>query len=407
MSRRRLTSILGVLAALGPLSIDAALPAFPSMARSLGVSASAVQLTLAAYLTGIAAGQLLHGPLSDRLGRRPPLLAGLALYTLASVAGALAPTLLILWGARFAQGFGACAVVAVSRAVVRDRYAGRDAAAVYSGRMLVAGVAPILAPLLGGLIVATFGWRAVFVMLSVAGLGLTLLVAWTLPESLAPERARPGLGDALRGAATAFRDRRFVRMAIAGGASEAALFSCLSGASFVFIDRFGLSPERFGFVGAANGLAIVFASLVNRLIVRSFGVDRALRAGAGAALLSYAALVAAVRLEAGIGAVIIAMLAGVSSVGVVLPNATATAMDGRGKGAGSASAVLGLLQSGIDVLAAGTVSLLADGTPLPMALVMLGCGGIALALVLGAGPRDEEPARSGILTRSEPSSPLP
>ena len=407
MSRRRLTVILGVLSALGPLSIDAALPAFPTIARSLGASASAVQLTLAAYLAGIAAGQLLHGPLSDRLGRKPPLLGGLALYTLASVAGAIAPTLPVLWGARFAQGFGACAVVAVSRAVVRDRCAERDAATVYSGRMLVSGVAPILAPLLGGLIVATFGWRAVFVMLSAAGFGLTLLVAWALPESLAPERARSGLGDALGGAAAAFRDRRFVRMALVGGASEAALFACLSGASFLFIDRFGLSPERFGLVGAANGLGIVFASLVNRRLVRSVGVARALRAGAGAAVLSSAALVAAVRLGAGAGAVIVAMVAGVSTVGVVLPNATAAAMEGRGEGAGSASAVLGLLQSGFDLLAASAVSLLAHGTPLPMSLVMLGCGAIALVLVLGAGPRDEESAGGAILTHPEPSPPLP
>jgi DHA1 family bicyclomycin/chloramphenicol resistance-like MFS transporter len=383
MSRRRLTGILGVLSALGPLSIDTAAPALPSIARALGASASAVQLTLAAYLSGIAAGQLLHGPLSDRLGRRPPLLAGLALYTLASVAGALAPTLGVLRAARFAQGFGACAVVAVSRAVVRDRCAGRDAATLYSARMLVSGAAPVLAPILGGQLVATFGWRAVFAVLAAVGLALSLLVATALPESLAPDRARSGLRDTLRGAAAAFRDRRFLRMAVAGGASEAALFAYLSGTSFVFIERFGLSPERFGLVGAAGPLGIVGASLVSRRFVRSVGVARTLRAGAGAAVVSYAALVAAVQLGAGIGWILAAMVAGVSSVGVVLPSATAAAMDGRGDGAGSASAVLGVVQSTIDVLAVGAVSLLADGTPLPMALVMLGCGGVALLLALG------------------------
>ena len=175
----------------------------------------------------------------------------------------------------------------------------------------------------------------------------------------------------------------------------------------MFIERCGLSPRQFGLVGAANGLGIVFASLVNRRLVRSVGVARALRAGAGAAVLSSAALVAAVRLGAGAGAVIVAMVAGVSTVGVVLPNATAAAMEGRGEGAGSASAVLGLLQSGFDVLAVGAVSLLADGTPLPMALVMLGCGGIALVLVLRAAPRDEESAGGAILTHPEPSPPLP
>ncbi len=404
MSRRRLTWILGVLSALGPLSIDTAVPALPSIARDLGASAPAVQLTLAAYLTGMAAGQLLHGPLSDRLGRRPPLLGGLALYTLASLAGALAPTLQVLWAARFAQGFGACAIVAVSRAVVRDRCAGTDAAALHSARMLVTGAAPVLAPILGGLLVAALGWRAVFVALATAGLGLLLLVATSLPESLAPERARSGLRDTLRGAAAAFRDRQFVRMAVAGGASEAALFAYLSGASFVFIERFGLSPERFGLVGAATALGIVGASLAGRHLVRSVGVARALRAGAGAAVVSYAALVVAVQRGAGMGWVLGAMVAGVSSVGVVLPSATAAAMDGRGDGAGSASAVLGVLQSAIDLLAAGAVSLFADGTPLPMALVMLGFGGLALLLVAGGRSRSPD-APALVLTRSGRSRP--
>ncbi|HET8538910.1 MAG TPA: multidrug effflux MFS transporter [Anaeromyxobacter sp.] len=399
MSRRRLTWILGVLSALGPLSIDTAAPALPSIARDLGASASAVQLTLAAYLAGIAAGQLLHGPLSDRLGRRPPLLAGLALYTLASLAGALAPSLEVLWAARFAQGFGACAVVAVSRAVVRDRCAGREAAALYSTRMLVSGAAPVLAPVLGGQLVAASGWRAVFVVLAAAGLALFSLVATALPESLAPERARSGLRDTLRGAAAAFRDRRFLRMAVVGGASEAALFAYLSGASFVFIERFGLSPERFGFVAAAVAVGIAGASLVGRLLVRSAGVAGTLRAGAAAAVVSYAALVAAIQLGAGIAWVLTALVAGVSSVGVVLPSATAAAMDGRGDGAGSASAVLGVMQSAIDLLAAGAVSLLADGSPLPMALVMLGCGGIALLLVLGTGPAVDRRALDAVAAR--------
>jgi DHA1 family bicyclomycin/chloramphenicol resistance-like MFS transporter len=269
--------------------------------------------------------------------------------------------------------------------------------------MLVSGAAPVLAPILGGLLVSTFGWRAVLVALAAAGLGLLLLVATSLPESLAPERARSGLRDTLRGAAAAFRDRQFVRMAVAGGASEAALFAYLSGASFVFIDRFGLSPERFGLVGAATALGIVGASLAGRHLVRSVGVARALRAGAGAGVVSYAALVAAVQLGAGTGWVLAALVAGVSSVGVVLPSATAAAMDARGDAAGSASAVLGVLQSTLDVLAAGAVSLLANGTPLPMALVMLSCGGIALLLVLGdRAPTLDGPALDAAAAREDP-----
>lgn len=403
MSRRRLTWILGVLSALGPLSIDAPAPALPAIARALGASPAAVQLTLAAYLSGLLAGQLVHGPLSDRVGRRPPLLGGLALYTAASIAGALAPSLRVLWLVRFAQGFGACAVVAISRAVVRDRFDGREAAALHSARMTVSGAAPVVAPILGGLLATALGWRAVFVALAAAGIGLGALVASSLPESLPPERARPGL----RGAAAALRDRRFLRMALAGGASEAALFAYLSGASFVFIDGLGLTPRLFGLLAAATAVGIVGATLAGRRLVRRIGVPRLLRAGAVAAVTAYAALVAAVLLGAGRGAVAVAMIAGVSTVGVVLPTATAAAMDGRGEGAGSASAVLGLLQSGIDALAAAAVSLAADGTALPMAAVMLCGGAVAVALVLAGGDAAGQPSPHAAFTRSEPSPPSP
>ncbi len=397
MSRRRLTLILGALSALGPLSIDTALPAFPSIARSLGATIPAVQLTLAAYLAGIVAGQLVHGPLSDRLGRRPPLLAGLGLYALASLAAALAPTLAFLWGARFAQGLGACAVIVVSRAVVRDRCSERESAALYSSRMLVSGAAPVLAPVLGGQIVASFGWRAIFVFLAAAGLVLALLVARSLPESLAERARRGGMRDALRGATAAFRDRRFVRLSLVGGASEAALFAGLSASPYVFIERFGMSPERFGLIGAANAIGLVGATLLNRRLVRALGVSRALRAGTAAAVFSYAALALAALADAGAVAVLAPMVVGVSTLGIVLPGATAAAMDARGERAGSASAVLGILQSTSGVLASTAVSLLANGTAVPMALAMLACGAVAFVLVRAP--------RSRIVARSEQTSP--
>lgn len=407
MTRRRLTLILGALSAIGPLSIDTALPAFPSIARSLGATVPAVQLTLAAYLAGIVAGQLVHGPLSDRIGRRPPLLAGLGLYALASLAAAAAPTLPVLWGARFAQGLGACAVIVVSRAVVRDRCGERDSASLYSSRMLVSGAAPVLAPVLGGQLVATFGWRAIFVVLAGVGLALALLVARALPESLASERARRGgVRDALRGAAAAFRDRRFVRLSLAGGASEAALFAGLSASPYVFIERFGLSPERFGLVGAANALGLVGASILNRRLVRALGVSRALRAGTAAAVIAYAALALAALTDAGVVAVLVAMVAGVSTLGIVLPGATAAAMDGRGERAGSASAVLGILQSTSGVIASTAVSLLANGTAGPMALVMLACGTVAFALVR-AGRADAGEAALARGALPEPGRSLP
>ena len=381
MSRRRLTLILGILSTIGPLSIDLVLPSFTIVARSLGVSVAAVQLTLAAYLAGVAAGQLVHGPLSDRLGRRPPLLAGLALYAAASASGAAAWSLPALLAARFAQGLGACAVIVVSRAVVRDRCSDRDAATLYSWRFLVMGAAPVLAPFAGGRLAATAGWRTLFVVLAAVGFVLLCLVALSLPESRPPHATMPGgLRETLR-SGSALRDRRFLRLSLAGGASEAAMFAGMAGAPFVFVELSGMSPEWLGLVTGANALGVIAASQANRWLLARIGVRDALRVGVVAGVLSYLVLVVAARAEAGPVVLAAAMVAGVSSSGLVLPNATAAAMGSRGDRVGSASAVLGLLQSTVGALAASAVTLLADGTARPMATVMLGCGATALLLV--------------------------
>ncbi len=404
MSSRRLTLVLGILATIGPLSMDMVLPSFPALARSLGVDVAAVQLTLAAYAAGVAAGQLLHGPLSDRFGRRPPLLAGLSLYTAAAVACAAAPSLGVLVAARFAQGLGACAAIVISRAVVRDRLCDREATALYSSRMLVMGAAPVLAPFAGGYLAAWTGWRGIFAALALVGVALLALVALGLPESLPPAQRRGGgPAAALRAWRTALADRRFVRLSLVGGASEAAMFACLAGAPFVFIECYGLAPERLGFVTGANALGIVAASAANRPLVRALGVERALRLGLAGAVLSYAVLAFLVRAEAGLAPVVIAMVAGISSVGVVLPNATASAMGASGARAGSASAALGLLQSTCDALAAWAVSALADGTARPMTTVMLACGALALALARSRadGVAPAEPARFPAPARPE------
>jgi MFS transporter, DHA1 family, multidrug resistance protein len=399
MSRRRLTLILGTLSTIGPLSIDLVLPSFTIMASSLGVSVAAVQLTLAAYLAGVATGQLVHGPLSDRFGRRPPLLGGLALYVAAAASGAAAWSLPSLLAARFGQGLGACAVIVVSRAVVHDRCSDRDAATLYSWRVLVMGAAPVLAPFAGGHLAATAGWRTLFVVLAAVGLALLGLMALALPESRPPRvRTRGGLGDALRSTGAALRDRRFLRLSLAGGASEAAMFAGMAGAPFVFVELSGMSPERLGLVSGANALGVIAASQANRWLLARVGVREALRVGVVAGVLSYAVLVFAARADAGPFVLATAMVAGVSSSGIVLPNATAAAMGARGDRAGSASAVLGLLQSTVGALAAGAVTLYADGTARPMATVMLGCGATALALVWrerGAKAREGELDREG------------
>ena len=389
----RLTLVLGSLAALGPLSIDMYLPSFPTVARSLGTSVASVQLTLATYLGGLALGQIVYGPLSDRFGRRPPLLAGLALYVAAALACAAAPSLWVLAAARLAQALGGCAGIVISRAMVRDRFDVDDSARVYSSLMLVMGAAPILAPLVGGQVLAVAGWRAIFVVLAALAAALFAVVAVALPESLPlASRRRHGPGETLGAFGAAFRHGSFVRLSLASGAIQAAMFAYISGSPFVFIELFGVRPERFGFIFGTNAAGLIAASQLNRWVAPRLGVTRALRVGVVAALVAYACLWLSVRAGAGLPFILPALFVGISSVGIVLPSGTAAAMAYFGAQAGSASAVLGVLQSTCGAAASTAVSALADGTARPMASAMLACAVLA-AILLALEPKRRAESR--------------
>lgn len=379
-SKRRLTLILGTLAAIGPFSIDMYLPSFPTLARSLGTSVAAVELTLATYLAGLAAGQLLYGPLADRLGRRAPLLGGLALYVLASLACAAAPSLAVLAAARFVQALGGCAGMVISRAVVRDHFDEKESAQLYSSLMLVMGAAPILAPLIGGQLVAHVGWRAIFVTLACIGAAMLTMVAVALPESLPPSaRRKQGPGEIARSLGGMLKQIQFVRLSLAGGAMQAAMFAYIAGSPFVFIELFGVPPERYGFLFGANAFGLITSSQINRWLVPRIGVLRALRGAIVVAALAYVALFVASGTDAGLAVIAPPIFVGISCVGFALPNATALAMAPHGKQAGLASALLGTLQTGCGALASTGVSALADGSARPMATVMLTCGLVAFA----------------------------
>lgn len=386
--RVRLIALLGALTAFGPLSIDMYLPAFPSMAASLHASASSVQLTLTAVLVGLALGQLVAGPLSDSLGRRGPLLVGLAAYAVLSAACAAAPSVYVLTALRFAQGLGGAAGIVIASAAVRDRYAGVAMARFLSMLMLVGGVAPVLAPLVGGQLLRFVSWRGVFVVLT--GVGVVLLVASVLwfPESLPPERRRSGgLRDTGRSFALLAADRSFVAYGVAGGLSFAAMFSYISGSSFVLQDIFGLSPQGFGLVFAVNSVGIVAVGQVNGRLVGRFSPRRLLAVGLCTAVVGGVSLCVAVLAGWGLPVILPALFVVVASVGVVLPNTRALAMTNYPHHAGTASALLGVSQFAIGGIVAPLVGIGGTGTAVPMGVLIAVLVAAALAVfVVGTGP---------------------
>jgi DHA1 family bicyclomycin/chloramphenicol resistance-like MFS transporter len=385
--RRRLLFIvvLGSLTAFGPLSIDMYLPGLPEMARSFNASASAAQLTLTACLVGLALGQLLAGPLSDRLGRRRPLLLGVAAYSAASLFCALSPTVEVFTGLRLVQGLAGAAGIVISRAAVRDLYSGVEAARFFSILMLVNGLAPILAPVIGGQLLKVTSWRGVFVTLAGIGLVLLLAAALGLPETLPPERRR---GDGLRATLATMRalcgDRVFVGYALTCGLSFAAMFCYIAGSPFVLEDIYGVSPQLFSAVFAANACGIVAASQVNHKLLERFSprvlLRAALLAGAGAGVVLLTLVLIG---GLGVWAVLVPLFVVVSSVGVVMPNSTALALTDHPDTAGSASALLGMLQFVVGAGAAPLVGVAGKETAVPMAL-MIALLGVGALVAMGA-----------------------
>ncbi len=378
-ARARLAVVLGALSAFGPLSIDLYLPGLPGLGRDLGASASAAQLTLTACLAGLALGQLVAGPLSDRFGRRRPLLAGVALYAGASVACAAAPSVEVLVLLRLLQGLAGAAGIVIGRAVVRDLFEGEAGARFFANLLLVNGLAPILAPVIGGQLLAVTDWRGLFAVL--AGIGIALLVAGAVvvPESLGPERRRPGgLPATLRTFRALTRDRAFVGHALCGGLVMGAMFAYIAGSPFVLQELYGLSPQAFSLAFAVNGLGIIVAAQVMSRLVGRFGAAGLLRWGVaqacvGATLLSVAVLVGGL----GVWSVLLPLFLVVSSVGLVNPATVTLALADHGAVAGSAAALVGVLQFLLGAVAAPLVGIAGTRTAVPMALLML-------LLVLGA-----------------------
>jgi DHA1 family bicyclomycin/chloramphenicol resistance-like MFS transporter len=371
--RVRLVVVLGLVNAIGPLSIDMYLPAFPEIAGAFGTSASAVQLTLTACVAGLALGQLVIGPLSDRMGRRLPLVAAMTTYSVASVLCALATSVSALVALRFVQGLAGAGGIVIARAVVRDLHTGAEAVKLFSTLMLVTGLAPILAPLLGGQLLAIAAWEGIFVALAVLSAMLALIVAVGLPETLPPERrTTAGLRRTVQTMGRLLRDRTFIGHGLTSGLTFGALFAYISGSSFVLQGIYGLSPQLFSLAFAMNGLGLIAASQVNARIVERVGPRRLLRRALACVMASAVTLLVVVLIGGlPVWALLAPMFAIVSSLAFVLPNATALALADHAGVAGTASALLGLIQFAVGAFAAPLVGVGGPDTAVPMGVIMV------------------------------------
>jgi DHA1 family bicyclomycin/chloramphenicol resistance-like MFS transporter len=373
--------ILGSMVAVGPLSIDMYLPGLPEITRSLNASATSVQLTLTAVVVGLALGQLVAGPLSDRIGRRRPLVVGLVAYSAVSLLCALAPSVAALAGLRLLQGLSGGAGIVVGRAVVRDLFSGAAAARLFSSLMLVTGLAPILAPVIGAQVLKVSAWQGIFVVLAGLSLAILTLAVVALPETLPPERRdRGGLAHTLGTLRGLLGQRRFMGYALTAALAFGALFAYISGSSFVLQEIYGLSPQSFSLAFGANGLGLVAGSQINARLVGRFGPAFLLRRALLVIVTAAAALVAVVAADLGVWPVIIATFVVMSSLSFVMPNSTALALADQARVAGSAAALLGVVQFLVGGLAAPLVGLGGTGSALPMAVVMLSLATSAVAV---------------------------
>ena len=393
----QLVLVLGALIALGPLTIDMYLPAFPALSAELDASDSATQLTLTGMLGGLAVGQLVIGPLSDAFGRKRPLVTGLLMHAVASVLCALAPTIYLLSAVRVLQGFSGAAISVVAMAIVRDLFSGIAVARLMSRLMLVIGLAPILAPSIGGLILQWTSWRGIFGVLAAAAVVLTAVAALGLVETLPEERRRPAnLRSTLGTYRSLLRDTTFMALVFIGGLMMSSMFAYVAGSSFVLQDGYGLDERTFGIVFGVNAAGLTLFSQLNPTLIRRFGILNVLTGAILAAVLAAAALlVVGITGLGGLVGVLVPMAVVVAMCGLALPNTPALALTRHGEAAGTAAAVLGAVQFGVGAAVAPMVGLFGSTSAVPMGAVMLAVTLLATGLMFGVVRRDETAASFG------------
>jgi DHA1 family bicyclomycin/chloramphenicol resistance-like MFS transporter len=372
--------VLGGLTMFGPLSLDLYLPALPQLADDLNASASAAQLSITACLVGLAVGQLLAGPLSDRLGRKRPLIIGLVAYLLASIACALAPSATVLIVLRLVQGLGGAAGIVISRAIARDLYSGSALMIFFSRLLLIAGLAPVLAPILGGQLSLIMSWRGIFGVL--AGFGAVLLLAgwFGLKETLPPERRIVGgFRRTVQSYNTLLHDRFFVGCALSSGLAGATMFAYIAGSTFVLQRIYGMSPQGFSFVFGGISLGLVAAAQIGARLALVWPLTRVLGLGLVINLFGATALFVTVISGLPMGVLIGALVIMVCAVGLIFPTANALAMADYPDLAGTASSLQGLSQFVFGAIAAPLVGIAGEHTAVPLGIVTTGVSLLATA----------------------------
>ncbi|QBJ98850.1 Bcr/CflA family efflux MFS transporter [Rhodococcus sp. ABRD24] len=372
--------VLALLSAIAPLATDMYLPGLPTMAEGLDTSASTIQLTLTTFMAGLGIGQLIIGPLSDGWGRRRLLIAGTMLCAVSGVLCAIAPTVEVLIAARLLQGFSGGAGIVLARAVIADRARGDAAARVFSIMMIIGGVAPVIAPLMGGALLGPIGWRGIFWVLAGASIAMLAGVLTLVPETLPPERRHGGgLAALTRNLRYVVRNRVYLGYTFAFAFGFGALFSYISASPFIAEHVLRLSPGQFSIVFAVNSVGIVAASIVNTRLIGTFDARQLLTFGVSVLVASGALLVLATTIGGTRIWLVLPLLFGVvSSIGFIMGNATALSQGQVPDAAGTGSALMGASQFGLAALVSPLVGIAGPGTAVPMAIAILASGAVAM-----------------------------
>jgi DHA1 family bicyclomycin/chloramphenicol resistance-like MFS transporter len=380
--------VLGLLSAIGPFSIDMYLPGFPAIAADLHTKISTVSLSLSSFFIGISAGQFLYGPLLDRFGRKRPLYVGLSIYLLASIGCAFSTTPNALILLRLVQALGGCVGMVASRAMVRDLFAVSDNARIFSLLMLIVGVSPIIAPTLGGYIAAAFGWKYIFVALTLLSACILAAVYFSLPESRQPDpdyslKPKPIVQNFLG----VIREPQFYTYALTGSIASAGLYAYIAGSPFVFMELFKVSEKQYGWIFALVAMGLIGASQLNSVLLKNYKSEQIIKVALSCQAVTGLLLVTGTFFGwLDLFSTIFFIFLFLCCQGFTFPNSSALSLAPFSKNAGSASALMGALQMGTGALTSAMVSFLSNHTALPMTGVMAFCAVTSLS-VLTVGSR--------------------